>query len=89
MVQKTNSGATAARKLDLSSNLRLWEPAAKDFLDGKSKISCPLCLKGLLNITAVCGPDRVGFLLMTCPVCGKSSNFSRIKFPASVKTESF
>lgn len=89
MVQKKSGGMITAKKLDMTNDPRAWENAAEAFLHGVSEIGCPLCKKGQLQITAVCGPDRVGFLLLTCPVCGKSANFSRIKFPTSIKTESF
>ena len=89
MAQKTNGGMTTARKLDTASNLHPWESAAKSFLDGATAIGCPLCRKGELKITAVSGPDHIGFLLFTCPVCGKSANFSRIKFPESIPTKTF
>lgn len=89
MAQRPNGGVTTAKKLDMASDLHPWENTAQAFLDGKNESECPLCQKGKLESTAVCGPDRIGFLLLTCPVCGKSANFSRIKFPPSVKTQNF
>ncbi len=89
MAQRINGGVTTARKLDIVNNLSPWETAAQAFLAGKNEIECPLCQKGTLQSTAVCGPDRIGFLLLTCPACGKSANFSRIKFPPSVETQNF
>lgn len=78
-----------AKKLDIASDLHPWESAAQAFLNGEHEIGCPLCLKGELKATAVCGADRIGFLLLTCPVCGKSANFSRVKFPESISTDTF
>ena len=89
MVQRINGGVTTVKKLDMVSNLSFWAPAAKAYLDGASEIGCPLCKKGELKVTAVCGKNRIGFLLLTCPICGKSANFSRIKFPESIKADSF
>lgn len=44
---------------------------------------------GKLKATAVYGADRIGFLLLTCPVCGKSANFSCVKSPESIKADTF
>lgn len=89
MVQKKSGGATTARKLDMVNDALSWKDAAQAFLDGKDNIPCPLCQKAGLEATAVCGSDRIGFLLLICPTCGKSTNFSRIKFPPSVKAQNF
>lgn len=89
MAQRENNGMIIVKKLDMTNDLRPWEPSAKAFLSGEHKICCPLCLSGKLKATAVCGADRIGFLLLTCPVCGKSANFSRVKFPESIEADTF
>ena len=89
MTQRKSSGIIAVKKLDLTNDFRPWEPSAKAFLDGEPEVCCPICLSGKLKETAVCGIDRIGFLLLTCPGCGKSVNFSRVKFPESIRTDTF
>lgn len=87
MVQNKHGGTPTSKKLDLANDLAVWQNAAQAFLTGESA-ECPLCGTALESESR-CGPDRVGFLLLTCPSCGKSANFSRVRFPVNASVKQF
>lgn len=85
MVQKLSEGQTTAKKLDLVNDATTWLDAAECFLHGRGdQAVCPLCGAQPLLCNSACGFDRVGFMLLTCEACGKSVQFSRIRFPESM-----
>lgn len=87
MIQNRDGGMTTAKRLDLANDLSIWQNAAQAFLSGDAA-KCPLC-GAVLESESRCGPDRVGFLLLTCPSCGKSANFSRVRFPSNISVKEF
>lgn len=85
MDPKKTGGAVIAKKLDLVSDPSLWNETASAFLEGAEQLNCPLCKQNSVVATAACASDRVGFLLLSCPSCGKSAHFSRVVFPQSLE----
>lgn len=88
MDPKKTGGAATVKKLDLVSDPSLWNETASAFLDGAEQLYCPLCKQNGVVATAACASDRVGFLLLSCPSCGKSAHFSRVVFPKPLKMPS-
>lgn len=82
---KKTGGAITAKKLDLVSDPSPWAEAASAFLEDSKKLRCPICGQDGLRANAACGSDRVGFLLLSCPSCGKSAHFSRVVFPSTLE----
>lgn len=87
MVQNRDGGMTTAKRLDLANDLSIWQNAAQALLSGDAA-KCPLC-GAVLKSESRCGPDMVGFLLLSCPSCGRSANFSRIRFPSYISVKEF
>lgn len=82
---KKTGGAATVKKLDLVSDPSLWNETASAFLDGEKQLYCPLCKQSGVVATAACASDRVGFLLLSCPSCGKNAHFSRVVFPSTLE----
>lgn len=80
---------SSSKPLNFVSDFRPWKDTVQEFLSGRNPVLCPLCKKSNLEVTAVCGADRIGFLSFTCSSCGKSFHLSRVKFPSFIETETF
>lgn len=88
MPLKQNGGMNMSRKLDIDTDMQQWSPAFDAFMNGKRTV-CPSCGHDDLEPTARCGPDRIGFLFITCLSCGKTGYLSRVKFPDDLEVEPF
>ncbi len=90
MIPNSTGGMNTGVKLDLASDLTEWIPLLERYFDDSAAlIECPSCHEAALNIITRCGVDRIGFALLTCPHCGKSANFSRVKFPEGLDIPQF
>ncbi len=82
MDQKPSGGTTITKRLDLVDDPIKWQPAAECFLHGNGEsATCPECGHSAINCETVKYFGGIGYMLLTCPNCGKSAHFSRVKFP--------
>ncbi|MGM9594164.1 MAG: hypothetical protein ACI3U8_07400 [Candidatus Onthomonas sp.] len=77
-----------SRKLDIDTDMQRWTPAFDAFLRGAPAV-CPVCGSASLEPAARSGPDRIGFLFLSCPDCGKTGYLSRVRFPEELEIEPF
>lgn len=86
MELKQNGGKRTAITLGEATDPKAWLTAADCILHGNSQEAvCPFCGTKPLQSETACGPDHIGFLLLHCPHCGRSAQFSRVQFPADMQ----
>ena len=66
------------KKLDIDNNINRWLPAFEKVMAGKSA-TCPICGNAHTDPVVMDLGEGIGFVTITCPKCGKTGYFSRVK----------